>query len=483
MTDRHAETGAAATTAAGAATPPPEAPPALVPGRFTTGSVFGHVLTMTATSSVGLLAVFIVDVLSLLYVGLLGDPVLVAAVGYASTVIFVMISVAIGVSIAGAALVSRALGAGDRALARRRASGFMLHMTLALILGAVAVLIWAEQMVELVGATGRTAELGARYLRINAPALPLFGAGIGFSSVLRAVGDARRAMNVTLGGAAMAFLFDPLLILGFGLGLDGAALGAVAARVGLAYVGWRGAVKHHDLVARPNVGIFLEASAPVWAIAAPAVATNVATPVANGFVLKIMSQFGDTVVAASTVIDRLIPVAFCALFALSGAVGPIIGQNFGARRFGRMRSTLNASFAVTAIYVLGMWALLALTGPLIADLFGLDGRAAELVIFFCRVAVVGWAFVGALFVANAAFNTLGYPLLSTAFNWGRATLGTIPLVAYGATVAGPEGVMLGQAGGAILFGVSAAAVSVFVVRRLAAKGLTEGQVAGPGAAR
>lgn len=483
MTKIHSETAAAATAPAGAATPPPEARPAPEAGRFTTGSITRHVLAMTATASIGLLAVFVVDVLSLLYVGLLGDPVLVAAVGYASTVIFVLISVAIGVSIAGAALVSRALGAGDRALARAQASGFMLHAVLALGLGALAVFVFAQELVALVGATGRTAELATRYLRINAPALPLFGAGIGYAAVLRAAGDGRRAMNVTLGGAAVAFVADPLLILGLGLGIDGAALGAVAARAGLAYVGWLGAVRHHRLVARPTPAIFLATAAPVWAIAAPAVATNVATPVANGFVMNVMSQFGDAVVAASTVIDRLVPVAFCALFALSGAVGPIIGQNFGARRFARMRGVLNVSLGVTAVYVLAIWALLALAAPLISHLFGLEGRAAELVTFFCRVAVAGWAFLGALFVANAAFNTLGYPLLSTAFNWGRATLGTMPLVAYGASVAGPEGVMLGQAAGAMLFGVAAAVAAFLVVGRLARRGSAEAHVAGAPAAR
>lgn len=468
------------TAAAGSATPPPEAAPPLAaaPGRFTTGPILGHVLTMTTTASIGLLAVFLVDTLSLLYVGLLNDPVLVAAVGYASTVIFVLISVAIGVSIAGAALVSRALGAGDRDLARRRASGFMLHMTLALAVSAVAVFVAAEHLVALVGASGRTAEVATRYLQINAPALPLFGAGIGYSAVLRAVGDARRAMNVTLGGAGVAFVLDPILILVLGLGVDGAAMGAVAARAGLAYVGWRGAVRHYRLVARPTLSIFLSAAGPVWGIAAPAVATNVASPVASGFVLKVLSQFGDQVVAAATVIDRLTPVAFCALFALSGAIGPILGQNWGAHSFGRMREALNVAFLTSGLYVLVVWGALALGAPLVAALFGLEGRSAELVVFFCRAAVVGWAFIGALFVANAAFNTLGYPLMSTAFNWGRATIGTMPLALLGANHGGPEGVLVGQYAGATLFGTAAAFAAYRVVGRLAGRARPEGVVAG-----
>jgi Na+-driven multidrug efflux pump len=455
---------------------PPQ--PALEPGRFTSGSILGHVARMTATASVGLLAVFAVDAFSLFYVGFLNDPVATAAVGYASTIVFVLIAVAIGVSIASAALVSRALGAGKRELARDQAAGSLIQMTIALTAMGAVVAWFAGDLVALLGAEGRAAELAVRYLLINMPALPLFGLGIGYAAVLRAVGDARGAMNVTLGGAAVAAILDPLLIIGLGLGIDGAALAAVAARAGLVYVGWRGAVRRHRLVARPTLAIAAATAAPVWAIAAPAVLTNVATPVANGFVFSVASRFGDQVVAAATVIDRLTPVAFCGLFALSGAVGPIIGQNYGAGQFDRMRDTLKASFAVTAIYVAAVWAALAFAAPGLAWAFGLQGEAAELVAFFCRVAVLGWAFVGALFVANAAFNTLDHPLLSTAFNWGRATLGTIPLVALGAEMAGPRGVLMGQAAGGLLFGLGAAAASFMVVNRLARRAARRREVAG-----
>lgn len=66
-----------------------------------------------------------------------------------------------------------------------------------------------------------------------------------------------------------------------------------------------------------------------------------------------------------------------------------------------------------------------------------------------------WLFIGALFVANAAFNNLGMPLYSTVFSWGRATLGTVPMAFIGAHYAGPKGAIAGVALGAVLFGVLA----------------------------
>src|ERR1700742_3621739 len=82
--------------------------------KLTVGSTMRHVVVMTATGSIGLMAIFVVDFLNLFYIALLGQQELAAAIGYAGTVLFFTISLCIGVTIAGTALVSRALGARQR---------------------------------------------------------------------------------------------------------------------------------------------------------------------------------------------------------------------------------------------------------------------------------------------------------------------------------------------------------------------------------
>ena len=99
-------------------------------------------------------------------------------------------------------------------------------------------------------------------------------------------------------------------------------------------------------------------------------------------------------------------------------------------------------------------------------LFGAQAETARLVIFFCNYGAMAWAFLGCLFAANAAFNNLDYAFLSTLFNWGRATLGTIPFVALGAFYYGPEGVLLGIIIGAALFGSGAIVCAYWVAGRI-----------------
>lgn len=425
-----------------------------------------HVAVMTATGSVGLVAIFIVDALNLFYISMLGVQELAAAIGFASTLMFFTISVAIGLTIAASALVSRALGRGDRGEAARMGGASMVFMGLTTAAIALAVWPFLDDLVGMIGATGETRRLATRFLQIVIPSSPIVAMGMCATGIMRGAGDARRAMYVTLAGGVAAAVLDPLFIFGFGLGLDGAAISTVLSRMVLLAVGIHGAHRVHRLMALPDRARLTAAARPFFAVGIPAVLTQLATPVGNTYVTVEMARFGDDAVAGWAIIGRLIPVAFGVIFALSGAVGPILGQNYGARRYDRLNMALRDALVFVTIYCLVVWGLLALFATPIAGLFGASGPANELVVFFCLFAAGSFLFNGALFVANAAFNNLGFATYSTVFNWGRSTLGVIPFVWAGAQLYGAKGVIAGWGLGAVVFGIAAAIVAFRVVRNI-----------------
>ncbi|MCV0395366.1 MAG: MATE family efflux transporter [Rhizobiaceae bacterium] len=427
-----------------------------------------HVVTMTATGSVGLIAIFVVDALNLFYISLLGVQELAAAIGFASTLMFFTVSVAIGLTIAASALVSRALGRGEREEAARLGGASMVNMGLATGLIVLATWPFLGELAHLIGARGQTLELTTRFLQIVIPSVPIVALGMCTTGIMRGVGDARRSMYVTLSGGIATAILDPLLIFGFGLGLDGAAISTVLGRFVLLGVGLHGAYSIHRLIRLPDLTRYRAAFRPFFAIGLPAVMTQIATPVGNAYVMAEMAKFGDEAVAGWAIVGRLLPVAFGAVFALSGAVGPILGQNYGARRFDRLERTMRDALVFTLAYVVVMWALLALFSGQIADLFGAHGPAREVVVFFCLFAAGSFLFNGALFVANAAFNNLGFATYSTLFNWGRSTLGVIPFVWAGAQLYGALGVVAGWGLGAVVFGIGAVLVCFRVIAGIAA---------------
>lgn len=436
---------------------------------FTEGSTLRHVLAMTGAASVGLISIFLVDLLSLLYVSRLGDANLTAAVGYATQVLFFSVSVNIGLSIAIGALVARAIGMLDRSAAARLASSGLVHVFFVAVAISCTAIPLRREILVLFGAKGEALEVSATYLAITLPATIFLGLGMALAAILRAVGDARRAMFVTLSGAIATAILDPLFIFGFGLGVNGAAIVIIISRVVFVLVGLYGAIGRHRLLAWPSRANALADLSPMMGVAIPAILTNLAAPAGNAYAMRVFSHFGDAVVAAFAIIDRVNPVAFGVLFALSGAVGPIMGQNFGARLLPRVRRVLTDCFAFAAIYVVLVSLILRWAAPLVVDLFQAEGETAELVLFFCAYAGPLWLFLGAIFVANAAFNNLGFPFLSTLFNWGRATFGVIPFVTLGAAHYGPRGGYLGLIAGTAAFGALAIFAAYKVTSRLDAR--------------
>lgn len=437
------------------------------PAKFVTGSTLRHVIVMSATGSIGLMAVFLVDALNLFYISLLGQEELAAAIGYAGTLLFFTISISIGLSIAGTAITSRALGAGDRAKARQLAGASLLYSALIMIITVVVAFPVLDSLVALMGARGTTARLTVEFMQIVLPSLPVLGIGMVMSGLLRAVGDAKRAMYVTLIAGAATAILDPIFIFALDLGIHGAAISTVLSRFALIIVGFYGLYRVHNILALPSARVIAQTVRPFSFVAFPAILTQLATPVGNGYVTVEIAGYGDAAVAGWAVVGRLIPVAFGALFAMSGAVGPILGQNYGARRFDRLRSTMRNSFMIIAIYTIVVWILLALGRNVVAGVFGTEGEARDLVIFFCLYVSLSFLFNGMLFVANAAFNNLGFPLLSTLFNWGRSTLGVIPFVWLGSHYFGAVGVLAGYGLGAVFFGTAAAFVCLRVIDRIA----------------
>lgn len=440
---------------------------------FTSGSTMRHVLTMTATASIGLIAIFVVDMLNLFYISLLGVQELAAAVGFASTLMFFNLSIAIGLTIPCAALVGRCLGRGERGEAAEMGGAAMVFMALATIASTLAIWPFLGSLLHVLGARGETLELAQRFLNIVIPSTPIMALGMCTTGILRGAGDARRAMYVTLSAGVAAAIFDPLLIFGLDLGLDGAAISTVLSRIVMFAVGWHGSKVVHGLLRFPDKARLTNAARPFFQIGIPSVLTQLAAPIGNAYVTGALARFGDDAVAGMAVVGRLVPVAFVALFALSGAIGPILSQNLGARRFDRLRSTLRDAFLFNTVYSLLVWALMAAFAHQIADLFGASNMARELIVFFCYFVAGSYVFTGAVFVASAVFNNLGYPSYSTVLNWGRATLGVIPFVSIGAAYYGAKGALAGSGIGVIVFGIIAFVMCYRVADRVISAGAAE----------
>lgn len=435
--------------------------------RFVEGNLFAHVAVMALTSSVGLMAIFVVDLINMVYISWLRDPEATAAIGYGGAVLFFTTAFGIGLSVGVSALTARAVGARDPALARDRATqGLLLGALFGVVFSA---LVWVllPQIVSLLGATGRTAELTLWFLQLVTPGQPLLMIGMIGAAILRAHGEARASMMVTVWGAVVLAALDPVLILWADLGLTGAAIAGWGSRLAMVVMALWPIWRRHGGFSPVTPRSLREAVAPLSAISGPAILTQLATPVGQALVTRLVAGYGEAAVAGMAIAGRLTPVAFGMIFALSGAIGPIIGQNLGAGRMDRVRRAFLDAILFTGLVIAGMSALLFLLRAPIAALFHAEGLTRDLVYLFCGPLSLLFFFNGLIFVANAACNNLGAAFQATLVNWGRHTLGTVPFALWLAQPYGPQGVLVGQAAGGIVFGLLSVWLALRVIDRRA----------------
>jgi putative MATE family efflux protein len=452
---------------------------AKVGARFTTGSTMNHVVVMTFTSAIGLMAMFLVDLIDLWFITMLGIIEATAAIGFAGTIVFSNLSVGLGMSIAGGALVAQALGRSDEDGARQAASSTLVLSLATGVIVAILVGLFARPLLGLLGASGETQEIARSYLLVILPGFALLAGAITLSFTLRALGDPKRAMYVTLTTAAANAVLDPIFIFGLGLGVEGAALATVCANLASFMVGFHCLQKHHNFLVMPTTQSIREVLRPLSRIAFPAIATQLATPFSIAYLTAVTAQFGTDAVAGVAVINRLIPVAFGIIFSLSGAVGPVVGQNYGAGHLDRVRQTLLDGFKFSTAYTIIISVIMLAVAGQLPAWFNVTEQAGELVTYYYTFIAITWAFAGMQFVSQAAFNNLDKASWSMWFNWGKVTIGTIPLLHLGANLAGAKGALVAMGAANVIFGIAAAATALWLVKVLDARHTSYGETARP----
>ncbi len=432
--------------------------------KFVQGNLLRHIAVMSLSSSVGLMAIFVVDLINMVYISWLQDPVKTAAIGYAGAVLFFTTAFGIGLSVGVSARVARALGERDMALARERSTAGLILSTGFGVVFAAVVWLALPAIVGVLGAEGQTAAETLWYLQLMTPLQPLLMVGIVGTGILRAHGDARRSMMVTVWGAVVLAALDPVLILWADLGLTGAALAGWGSRLAIIVMALWPIWKNYGGFAPVTRRSLTEAAGPLMSISGPAILTQLATPVGQAVITRMVAGYGEAAVAGMAIAGRLTPVAFGIIFALSGAVGPIFGQNLGAGRIDRVRRAFRDAILFAGLVIVGMSALLFLARAPIADVFHAEGLTRDLVYLFCGPLSLLFFFNAMIFVANALCNNLGAAFQSTLVNWGRHTLGTVPFALWLGTYWGAQGILIGQSAGGILFGF----LAVFLAYRVIA---------------
>lgn len=386
---------------------------------------------MSAPAMVGLVVQALYNLTDTIFVGRGVGSLAIAGIAVSFPVQILVMAIAQTFGIGAASIVSRALGAGDQARARKTLGN--LFSVILLSSGIIAILgtLYLQPLLRLSGATETILPYGADYLGIILLGTPFFLFAMATNAVVRGEGNARVAMGTMVISGLLNIALDPLFIYGLGMGVRGAALATVIAQATtVVYLVYYFASPRTTLRVRLSDfrldGRIVGESFSIGIGSGLRVAAGSITVVLLNNTLALYG--GDLAIAAYGLINRITMFLFLPMIGIGQGMMPIVGYNYGARRLNRARDAIwQATLASTAMSVAAMVILLAFPGFLLR-VFTDDAELIALAVPAARLIVIVFPTVGFQLVAAAVFQALGRPAPAMVLALLRQVLLLAPLV-------------------------------------------------------
>lgn len=447
--------------------------------NLTTGPVWANLLHLAGPMVFGIVAVISVSLVDTYYVGQLGTQQL-TALSFTFPVTLSVSSLAIGLGAGASSVVSRAVGSDDNKDARRLATdSIFLAIVLVMIVAAIGYLS-IDWLFGVLGAQGDVLQMVRRYMQIWFLAIPLLVVPIVANSIVRAVGDAFWPSAVMVGSALINISVTPIFIFGWGpipaMDIEGAAVGTLVAWLStlvgaFLLVVWRERMITAKL---PPFGELCRSWRRVLVVGIPAAFGNAVNPIGIAIVTAILAAFGDTVVAGFGVATRIESLSAIPMLALSSAIGPFTGQNWGASKPDRIIRALKISYAVCAFWAALLAIFFWISAEPIVGLFTADPEVIEAASRYLSIVPLSvWGY-GMVIIAAGGYNALGRSQVGLGFYLVRTALLYVPLSFLAAMLAGSAAVFMAIAVANAVSGVAVAAVSIWWLKRMATDADCEG---------
>ncbi|SEQ04991.1 MATE family efflux transporter [Natrinema salaciae] len=343
-----------------------------------------------------------------------------AAISFAFPMVFLLISVGMGLSVAGSVLVAQHVGAGEEADAEYAASQTVVLSLLAAVLLGLVGYAFVEELLGLLGASPDVLPLATAYMEVISLGMAFMFGFFVFIALMRGYGDTITPMLVMFGSVLLNVILDPFLIFGWWLfpelGIQGAAIATVFSRalalvVGLAIMfrGTRG-VRIRLRQMRPDLAF----ARKLVGIGFPASIEGMGRALSINLLLVIVGLFPTYVVAAYGIGTRVFSVIFLPAIAVARGVETMTGQNVGADKPDRAKAA--ADFAARTMFVvlgaLGVVAWIG-AGPITAA-FTDDPQVIEVGVTFLRYVAPSFGFIGVMRAYNGSFRGTGKTLTAAA---------------------------------------------------------------------
>ncbi|TYO95368.1 MATE family efflux transporter [Desulfallas thermosapovorans] len=385
------------------------------------------------------------NVISRIFVGQGVNYLAIAAVTVAMPVMILLFAVAMLIGIGATALISIRLGEQKKEEADKIAGNATLLLILLPLLFSIAYFLFSEPVLRLFGATSPDVLPYARdYMHIIMIGAVPGSIAFGLNNFIRAEGNPRFAMFTQVIGGVINIILHYVFIFILGWGVKGAALAVIVGQTVSAvwvisyFLRGTSMIK----IKLKNMKLQIPIAIKIMAIGFAPFAMQIANSVQQTILNKIIMFYGgDLALSAVGIVMSVGMILIMPIVGISQGAQPIIGYNYGAQRFDRVKETLKKGIlASTVLAIIGFAGTRFFAIPVVALFSKGDAALTQLaahalVTFFACLPIVGFHILGANY-----FQAVGKPIQSTILSLSRQVLIFIPLLLILPNFWGIEGV-------------------------------------------
>lgn len=408
-------------------------------------SIAKLLIRFSLPATAGMLVMATYNIVDTIFVGILGSEA-IAALSVAFPFQMLLGALGIGTGVGAASLISRSLGAGQKEVAQNAVGQVI---SLSLIYGIVVALvgyIYLEPLLVLFGATPEILALTGEYVLVITSGSVMFFLIMSLNNVVRGEGSPKLSMYVMIISAAINIVLDPIFIFLLGMGVQGAAVATVLAKVvGVAMMLYHFTIGKSDL--RINFSCLIlrwDTIKRIYVIGFPAMFMQISINFSLAIANNILAVYGHLPIAALGLIFRLFMFALMPAIGISQGLLPIIGYNYGAGKMDRIQEAL-AKGLILSTLIVTFFGVLYFVWP--AFFLSLFSREAELITLgsqALRIMVIMFPMVGAQIVFTVYFQAVGKALPSLLLSILREVIFFIPFMLIMSGLLGLEGIWIAR---------------------------------------
>jgi putative MATE family efflux protein len=400
--------------------------------RLGEGSIPRLLLRFSAPAIVGMLAQAMYNVVDRIFVGQAVGPLGIAGTTLSFPFFLVMMAFSMLIGFGAAALVSIRLGQQQKEQAEHvLGNAVVLLIGISLLLTATGLLL-LDPLLRLFGASEQSLPYARDYLQIVVAGSAFQSIGFGLNALIRGEGNPRVAMYTMLIGALLNTVLDPIFLFGFGWGMRGAAVATVSSQAVSAlwvlsyFLRGRSLLRLHSR----NLRLHRSICASIIAIGSPMFAMQMAASVMNAILNNQLRIYGgDLAISVIGIIHAVALFIAMPIFGLNQGAQPIIGYNYGARKFDRVKKALQTAILfATAICLAGFFVVMVFPLQVIWLFNREDETLMHLGTQAIRICMVMFPIIGFQIVSASYFQAVGKPKHALFLGLSRQVLLLIPAI-------------------------------------------------------